>query len=94
MFSLVPKEGRVVHHMHTSKNLDQEVGHTLPRAGKLSNGLEKNAENVELVFLRFANTIEERLDLVMMYPRCEMHPIPSKATKDGWMNTPSAGQEM
>lgn len=73
--------------------MDHVTGMVAQHDSKI-NGLEKNAENVELVFLRFANTIEERLDLVMMYPRCEMHHIPSKATKDGWMNTPSAGQEM
>jgi hypothetical protein len=73
--------------------MDHVTGMVAQHDSKI-NGLEKNAENVELVFLRLANTIEERLDLVMMYPRCEMHPIPSKATKDGWMNTPSAGQEM
>jgi len=75
------------------EKMDHVTGMVAQHDSKI-NGLEKNAENVELVFLRFANTIEERLDLVMMYPRCEMHPIPSKATKDGWMNTPSAGQEM
>tara|TARA_B110000908_G_scaffold151044_1_gene185506 strand:+ start:427 stop:699 length:273 start_codon:yes stop_codon:yes gene_type:complete len=75
------------------EKMDHVTGMVAQHDSKI-NGLEKNAENVELVFLRFANTIEERLDLVMMYPRCEMHPIPSKATKDCWMNTPSAGQEM
>jgi|TARA_B110000240_G_C13468501_1_gene439844 hypothetical protein len=75
------------------EKMDHVTGMVAQHDSKI-NGLEKNAENVELVFLRLANTIEERLDLVMMYPRCEMHPIPSKATKDGWMNTPSAGQEM
>ena len=75
------------------EKMDHVTGMVAQHDSKI-NGLEKNAENVELVFLRFANTIEERLDLVMMYPRCEMHPIPSKATKDGWMTTPSAGQEM
>jgi hypothetical protein len=75
------------------EKMDHVTGMVAQHDSKI-NGLEKNAENVELVFLRLANTIEERLDLVMMYPRCEMHPIPSKATKDGWMNTPSAGQDM